>query len=365
MSTNIQSFAQYCKQIADGNAQTDHHSFTDAQIKTFINLAHQHRVLPLLVSDLFKRQLNLIVGDGAVKGPAHYQITNMRIKAQLIELDQHLASHNIKAALIKGAIQLFEPLYPSIGMREMSDIDLLILDRRFHSATADLGYQPKSPTMKDKTNRNGEHLLEWGHSHLTPIIRPNDIVTIEPHLLAVEPRYIHLLPKDFANEFIGLKSCRSLMQPRKEYALIVSLIHTLLHDRDSLEGALRLRGLIECERMYEQLTNESKNKLLTHFQNCHAMPFWNAWRALSDWLFLNDDAAHRRSIAGLLLIQEFKWRSNSQRIGHVISLLHRLFALFSIQFWTSGFFVRYFLRFTKIDFWQRLVTRTMAVIKNH
>lgn len=352
---DVQKFAQICKMVAEGSDVSPLINMESRLSVKIAELARDQRVLPLWAyATTAKIEMSARTVDKVVQTPVNYLMTNMRIKAQLMEIDKHLAGTNIRPILLKGAVQLFNGVYPSIGMRYMADIDILVQDEKFGLALRKLGYEQKNPAICDNYDTYGKPILKLGQRHLTPVMRPNDSVTIEPHLLAVDPMYLHLFPRDFASTAIPTPGCSQLMQPSRQNYMIVALIHGLLHDRDRLDGALLLRSLIECELLYEQFSELEKEALTQHFLKCRSQSFFIAWRALADWLFLGDKLAHRRSIGSFILITEFKLRARGYRTVFLVSVVNRIFAFMNFRYWSSGGVVRDGLRFIQKDFWTRV-----------
>jgi hypothetical protein len=352
---DVQKFAQICKMVAEGS---DVSPLISKELRLSVKvaeLARDQRVLPLwAIAITAKNEMSARSVDKVVQTPVNYLMTNMRIKAQLMEIDKHLQGTNIRPILLKGAVQLFDGVYPSIGMRYMADIDILVNDEKFGLALRELGYVQKNPSICDNYDTNGKPILKLGQRHLAPVMRLNDSMTIEPHLLAVDPMYLHLFPRDFASTAIPIPGCSQLMQPSRQNYMIVALIHGLLHDRDRLDGALLLRSLIECELLYEQFSELEKETLTQHFLKCRSQSFFIAWRALADWLFLGDELAHKRSIGSFILIAEFKLRARGYRTVFLVSVVNRIFAFMNFRYWSSGGVVRDGLRFIQKDFWTRV-----------
>lgn len=350
---NIRQFGQLCKAIADGQDATALLQGAAADGAVMAQMARDQRVLPLLAVVIGQSRLRGQVSP-TVQTTLQYVTRNLRIKGQLLEIDRHLQGRDCGAILIKGAVQLFDPVYPNIGMRHMADIDILVPDQRFGLALAQMGYRPSDAKFQDKHDDAGRPMLGHGPHHLAPIIRPQDAVTIEPHLLATAARYRHLLPSDLTSTAMPVPGCENLRQPSRKNHLIVTLIHTLKHDRDTLDGGLLLRGLVECEMIYGRLPPEDQIAVARHFAGCGASSLWTAWRALADWLFLGDDTALWRSVAGFLVISEFRLRARGYRTVFVISVLHRVKAMAQLRYWTSGTVVSHVRRYGQADFWARI-----------
>ncbi len=353
---NIRQFAQLCRRAAAQEDCAGHVPTDQAALMLLTRMAKTHRVLPLLALALGQEACR-VAAIPALQTPLHHTTRNMRIKAQVLELDRALEGSGHGAILLKGAVALFDPVYPDIGARYMADIDLLLRDPACASVLHRRGYVPNDPDFQDQFDSDGKPMLTQGGFHLAPLIRPGDLVAMEPHLLAGAPQFRHLLPPDLATDVMPVPGCRNLLQPSRPNHLIVSLIHTLKHDRDALDGGLLIRGLIECELLHRRLTPDEQAAIARHFAACGAKSMYGAWRALADWLFRDDAAAAWRSVAAWLLIAEFRWRARGYRAVFAISVAHRLLAPLHIQYWTSMTFVSHARRLVQKDFWARFFNR--------
>jgi hypothetical protein len=350
---NIRQFAQLCQHAADGK---DCAALLPKDPATLVAMAKAHRVLPLLATALGQKAAQAAALP-QLQTPLHHTTRNMRIKAQLLALDQALEGTGQTAILLKGAVGLFDPIYRDSGARYMADIDILVRDGRFAEVLAGLGYVLKDPSYENRLDREGKPILHLGGFHLSPVIRQGDLVTMEPHLLASSPKFAHLLPTDLASDVWEVPGCRNLLLPSRTNHLIVSLIHAIKHDRDTLDGSLLIRGLLECEMLFDRLTDAERRTVEQHFAACGGQSMFRAWRALADWLFRNDDAAQRRSVAAFLLISEFRWRAKGYRAVFLISMGHRLIAPLSLRYWTNLIFVGQVRRLVQKDFWVRFFNR--------
>ncbi len=359
---NIRQFGQLCKAIAGGHDATALWHTAGADGTALVQMARDQRVLPLLAVGIRQNRLSG-AGMPTVQTPLQHVTKNLRIKGQLLEIDRCLQDSDCGAILIKGAVRLFDGVYPNIGMRHMADVDILVPDQKFGLALAKIGYRPADADWQDEHDGTGRPVLQHGAHHLTPVIRPQDAVTIEPHLLATAARYRNLLPSDLSSTALLVPGCENLRQPSRKNDLIINLIHTLLHDRDTLDGGLLLRGLVECELMFSRLEPEDQATVARHFADCGAAKLWTAWRALADWLFEGDDKAQWRSVSGYLLIAEFRLRACGYRMVFVISVLHRIKALAHFRYWTSGTVVSHARRYGQPDFWARISDRFRRAYK--
>ena len=360
---NIRQFAQLCRRTAAGEDCATDMPKDRSALTMLAGMAKDHRVLPLLALALGQKASQQAAIPHLLT-PLHHTTRNMKIKAQLLELDGALAGSGKQMILMKGAVNLFAPIYPSLGARHMADIDLLLPDADSGAVFERLGYQRKDPAYEDRIDAQGNPVLHLGGLHLSPVIRAGDLVTIEPHLLAVMPKASHLLPRHLATDLRDVPGCAQLKQPSAVNHLIVSLIHTLKHDRDTLDGALLIRGLVECDMLFDRLTEGERLAVRQHFAGHGGKQMFAAWRALADWLFHNDEAAATRSLAAWLLITEFRLRARGYRAVFAISVLHRVLAPLHFRYWTSLTFVSHARRLVRRDFWARFFHRLGRAYKD-
>ena len=101
-------------------------------------------------------------------------IRNTQIVEQLKEIVLLLNSANIECLLLKGCASLVENDYEHIGIRYLSDIDIMVSSEQVEEAYTllmDAGYR--------KTNAN--IILSNSHHHLWPIEKDNMPVVVELH----------------------------------------------------------------------------------------------------------------------------------------------------------------------------------------
>jgi hypothetical protein len=122
------------------------------------------RFLPFIVSDLFKQQYYRTFAQNTVFSE---NLKNVSITAQ---------KENIQVILLKG-MALLENVYMDIGLRPMSDVDVLIAEKdatRFGNMLGTLNYVVYNET-KSKL------ITKAGHFHLPPFIHIDNKAMIEVH----------------------------------------------------------------------------------------------------------------------------------------------------------------------------------------
>ncbi len=140
-------------------------------------LAVLHRVDTLLVHQLRKKDLIKFAPPRQAKRWSaqlmQNSVTNLGLYSELEKISQTLSPHNIKIIALKGLF-LADKVYKNIGIRRMSDIDILIPNGRIESAyrllVDQLGYTV-----------HGEKALSLNKGgHIAPLVSSTGII-IELH----------------------------------------------------------------------------------------------------------------------------------------------------------------------------------------
>lgn len=360
----IRELAKTCKMIASGTNVPPEASLSlsaPKALEVVLRKADMQRVTPLIVHYLSKNMQQSALSEQTqayltLKNPRLARARAVHLKAQLLDIDAALEGTHIHPVLLKGSIQIFWDLYPSIALREMADIDVMSTDPAFSDALRKRGYKPIEDGNAAQTLLSGEH-------HLPPLAQPQDLVAVEPHILPVAPRYAHLIPANFETNVLAVSGCKNLKRPSLENHLIHVLIHAIKHDRDTLGSGLVLRGLLEAELIFERLNSAEKEKCEAHFKACNASGFWTAWRDLADWTFHDQKRARFHSIRAFFLITEFELRSKGHLMVFLISSTNRLFSVFSTRYWQSQTFKKHYRRYVKKDFWERILSHLSTATK--
>ncbi len=367
----IQDFAIICLSVAKGSGTRDllsDYVHTQKLFGDFIKTATSQKVLPLVscvIADANCQKICIENGIdvSGIKLPKHFVARNIHLKAQLQQIDNALEGSNIKPVLLKGAIQLFDGLYCAFGMRNMADIDFLSTDAKLLQVLGDLGYTISKKGRENKIDVDKNAILNPGENHLSPLARANDLAHLEPHFLPVSPMYMKVIPKAFETETLPLTGCSNLVQPTIINHLIHVLVHTLKHDRDALDGGISVRGLIDCELIYEKMTPEQKLSTEQHFTNHNSRNLWVSWRSLSDWVFRDTKSAIYNSVGSFILIAEFKLRSLGYRWIFMIAFFNRFLRLFNYKYWSTKVYRKHAKRLGERDFWDRIIGKFKSAVR--
>jgi hypothetical protein len=124
---DLRSFAQLMLNAAQGIdtapliAKLTASGVTPRDIET---LAKRHKLKPICSLILEQNAL-----ASSLEKPQYYVAHHLHMRHQLAQLASALEQEGVKVLLLKGAIQLYRPIYPRPGMRQLADLDVLIDDR--------------------------------------------------------------------------------------------------------------------------------------------------------------------------------------------------------------------------------------------
>ncbi|WP_169196761.1 nucleotidyltransferase family protein [Devosia sp. MC1541] len=175
----------------------------------------------------------------------YYVAHHLHMRYQLAQLANALQQEGAEILLLKGAIQLYRPIYPRPGMRQLADLDVLVDDPKALTVFSNLGYITVDPEEAFPTSLD----LDQGEHHLAPLWREKDATRVEPHVLPVPPEYAHLV----AHVMSGASPAPghpALLLPSPADQFIITLIHAMRSDRTSVHGGLFMRSFIDLELLY-------------------------------------------------------------------------------------------------------------------
>jgi hypothetical protein len=137
-----------------------------------LQLAEDHRLIPLLAARAMSLDLASIplVTRAALRDAQRaHAVRALQLTAELFHVLEHLADVGIETLTIKGPA-LSVRCYGDPGMRQYSDLDLVIREkdiRRATQAMLDLGYQPRVPLSAiDAKKIPGEYAFQEPGTHL-------------------------------------------------------------------------------------------------------------------------------------------------------------------------------------------------------
>lgn len=202
-----------------------------------IELANRHFLIPTLYSQLTKHKLleELPVGltDFMREMTEFMRNRNESLTALTEEIIFLCNQEDITPLLIKGASTLFSDIYPSTGIRFMSDLDIVFKEeeaiKAFHLLKS-VGFdipdhlQPTRPPTYALPESTVEDLPK--HQHLLPIYRKGDACSIEIHHRPLSLFYFNYLHNEQAQ-----KSASNIpnLQKNALNALQMTPINQLIH----------------------------------------------------------------------------------------------------------------------------------------
>jgi hypothetical protein len=196
------------------------YGISPARWQAFVNLAALHRLGPLIWNRIQEKGLTTMVPKEAAEKLQRSLLVNttqnLRLYGELRRLLSALQPEGIRLILLKG-IYLATAIYEQIGLREMSDIDVLARSSdlpRIVPIMMDLGYLPLDPIHMDVTFQAAHHL---------PRMVKEGVATFELHWNLVLPGESYSIDVD------GLWKQAVPLQLVGYNALILSVEDLLLH----------------------------------------------------------------------------------------------------------------------------------------
>jgi len=170
-------------------------TLTPEQWEKFLAIAATQRVTPLLFNRLKKKGLDKAVPSEIYVTLKDVFLQNimriMKMSAQSLLVIKALNSANIPTIPLKGIV-MANSIYESIGLREMSDFDLLVPPEKLTKSLEiliDMGYKPVESFCLDSLIQTGKHLpccIKKGHVNIEihwNITYPNMCYSIDPYEL--------------------------------------------------------------------------------------------------------------------------------------------------------------------------------------
>lgn len=350
---DLRTFAQIGFHAAKGQfplAQLRHLRAAGVSVQSIETLATRHRLKPI-----FAYLLSEVNWDTALPKPAYYVARHLHMRQQLLELDRALQNAGTRVILLKGAIQIFRPIYPRPGLRQMADLDLWVSTPQALQVFAKLGYITVDPVDEFPTTLE----LKIGEHHLAPIGREGDAARVEPHVLCVPPAYVSFLGSVEANA-IAAPGAVSLLMPSRVDQIVITLIHALRADRNSMHGGLFLRSFIELELLYEGLEASERIALERAMSTKTNARLWDDWRVVADWALRGDNRARWRSVRAARLIAEIELRHLGSSGTMIAASLNLLADMTRPHFWKHARPQKFFGKLFDRAFWRRLTASFRA-----
>jgi Uncharacterised nucleotidyltransferase len=185
MLTTIQTLLLDCLKSSSDPVTPDRlQPLTSENWETFVTLAADQRVRPLLYHRMIQRELVPMLPESVSQNLKRaYKITttrNLIYLGELCKITKAFQEGGIPVIVLKG-MHIACEVYGNISLREMDDIDFLVSeDKLSHSVRIleDQSYQPKTPfsPLVDSTI----------YKHLTPFIKPG-VGSVELHWTLAKP----------------------------------------------------------------------------------------------------------------------------------------------------------------------------------
>lgn len=146
--------------------------------ENLIHMANMYLITPALWVGLVNKSLHRDIESDVIEYlqglHALNKKRNQALRNQAIEVVTALNKVGIVPMLIKGAVQLFQPLHLSFGTRIMADLDMVVHKDAINDAVhalIQLGY-------KKHPGKDVDYAI---HHHVAPMARPGDYGAVELH----------------------------------------------------------------------------------------------------------------------------------------------------------------------------------------
>jgi len=215
-----------------------------------------HGVTPLIYYSLKKHNLTqLLSADLFDKFKEHYHqtvLTNLKFIKKTNELSKILEE---KIVLLKGA-HLIHNFYPDIGIRSMSDIDVLVeierADAVFNTLKSN-GFVRQGPNRQSIITSTAKSTV---HNKVVPFhhldILSSDHCDIEIHTNLFEYHDFYYLTKEALKKAVLIKPDRNLYRLSNEFFLIHLCNHFFLHNYLHKQKGKNLRMLCDINEFILQ-----------------------------------------------------------------------------------------------------------------
>jgi hypothetical protein len=330
-------------------------------------LAHENRIWTNVVAIIVETPRLFQGLDPALKAEfKNIYMKNWRtaelVKRQLIALSKELDHADTAPILmIKGALRLFDGLYPTISHRYMSDLDLVFTDRKVLKVLADLGYKSRALSDFDLSQATQEYLDEQKkqNHHLPPVGAANHPLWLEMHQHLVHLRAVKFCREGTVNRGLEIADLPKILAPEIVDQLILNLLHTKYGDMFTDYSNFRLRNIFEGYLLYHQLNDAEKSEFENHFAAIKRHDDVAFWKYLCLQLLDAQEFSGNyplRIKAKYMLHARFGQDSRANSILYSVHFVYRLFAKI---LWSSSERHTLMLKFKddgkRNQFWQKII----------
>ena len=227
---------------------------------------------------------------------------NRGIIEQLCDMEKILAHADIRPLLLKGAAVVSEKLYPSIGMRTMIDIDVMLHPNVFKEGLALL--------KENGYIEFGRDLGRW-HHHTPRINKEGFPAAVEPHFRVIFDRNIEYIPY---NETTSQRSRNPLLKGSDVLRPTWHLYHTFLHsaviDKSHRRWKLALKNVYDFSVLASFYGKEVDwNLLYSLAEKYHHGKILGDFLYLAEKLFMLKTPIPVNALRGWLFYKKCLWES--------------------------------------------------------
>jgi len=243
---DLDTFLLLCRCLAfEDNSESLRKQFQEEHIawENIVKVSSQHLVTPALFWTLSKKGLlDALPDDGLVPYLEMIldanQDRNRRILAQVHDIAMQLNKVDIEPLLMKGVASLITGIYEEVGIRMMTDIDLLVpYDKLMTSVAAleNIGYKPLA----------GYTYATYHHQYI-PLVCEGAAASLELHprmvrigtqILPTEEVWHDAQPLSFRDSLVRL--------PSPPHRIQHNIIHTYIMDSNYSMATINLMQLYE------------------------------------------------------------------------------------------------------------------------
>lgn len=228
-----------------------------------IALANNEYLVPALCSQLEKKGVLEAIEDEQLKGYLHALFAfnterNLRIRRQLEDLVSVLEPLDIVPCFLKGAVVLSEEDYPSLGMRSMTDIDVMVNEKELM-----LSFEALQRSGYSFVRSEDEHKLGGEHHHLEAMRKDGMPAALElhRHVLGGEASaYVAYLPENRQKSSNPLFSNVDILRPT--YRLYHAFLHTEIQHGYHKNKYLALRHIFDFSLLAQKYSTQVDWELL-------------------------------------------------------------------------------------------------------
>lgn len=303
--------------------------------RTVRQVAETNRVWSNLIAVLFEsRVLNAQLTRGEQTSTKRVYFGQLAradlLKKQLTQISEQLAaSEHPPLLLLKGAAQVFAPLYPTPAHRYMQDLDVLYTDAGVLDGFCTLGYKTLSTANRPLEAITPAFIADHQRRfhHLPSLVHPDFKARVELHHVATPLALQALLPADVNALDNPVNTAPKLHLPSPLNQVIITLLHCIYAEESTHYINYRLRGILDAYLQYQTLSPAEAAALDAHFDSIGKSEDLTFWKYLCARLL---DAPEFHAITGVKLqarYQHFIGLNQSETFhafGYSASFLYRL-----------------------------------------